>query len=238
MPRVSARMRCAIRTASPAGVLARCCSSRIWPLRFEKTLSITSRVEASARSRPRLAAVRVLSGVSSVVPSAASRVVVVAAPEALVGDHDLGGGAGEQVGERLVLVLVGGHDRVAERQPARVGQQHEPDAPDEAVLRARVAVAGEAGELASLLAAGVVRDRELGAVGEPDAARVEPAREPLLHDRDQLDQAAQAAVVLRLLGRRQTPTALPHRSSRSRRFSTRSAQRSTARGRDRTPGGG
>ena len=45
-------------------------------------------------------------------------VAVAAAPEALVGDHDLGRGAGEQVGERLVLVLVGGHDRVAERQPA------------------------------------------------------------------------------------------------------------------------
>ena len=48
---------------------------------------------------------------------------VVAAPEALVGDHDLGRGAGEQVGERLVLVLVGGHDRVAERQAALVGEQ-------------------------------------------------------------------------------------------------------------------
>src|ERR671919_415605 len=51
MPSVSARMRCAIRTASPAGVLARCRSSRIWPLRLAKTLSITSRLEASARSR-------------------------------------------------------------------------------------------------------------------------------------------------------------------------------------------
>jgi hypothetical protein len=50
---------------------------------------------------------------------------VVAPPEAFVGDHDLGRGAGEQVGERLVLLLVGGHDRVPERQPARVGEQDE-----------------------------------------------------------------------------------------------------------------
>ena len=83
--------------------------------------------------------------------------------------------------------------------------KHEPHAPDEAVLRLRVAVAGEAGELASLLAARVAGDRELGAVGEPDAAGVEPARELLLHDRDQLDQAAQPAVVLRLVGQMRKP---------------------------------
>ena len=51
-------MRRAIRTASPAGVFAGCCSSRIWPFRLAKMLSITSRVEASARSRPRLVTVR------------------------------------------------------------------------------------------------------------------------------------------------------------------------------------
>ena len=61
-------MRWAIRRASPAGVRARCRSSRICSFRLEKTLSITRRVEASARSRPRLLAVRLLSGVSSVVP--------------------------------------------------------------------------------------------------------------------------------------------------------------------------
>ncbi len=72
---------------------------------------------------------------------------VAAAPEALVGDHDLGRGAGKEVGEWLVLLLVGGHDRVAERQPALVGQQDEPHAPDEAVLRLGVAVAGKAGEV-------------------------------------------------------------------------------------------
>ena len=59
--------------------------------------------------------------------------LVVPAPEALVADHDLGRGAGEQVGERLVLLLVCRDDRVAERQPALVGQQHQPHAPDVAV---------------------------------------------------------------------------------------------------------
>jgi hypothetical protein len=68
------------------------------------------------------------------------------------------------------------------------------------VLRAGEAVAGKAGEPASLLAAGVGGNRELAAVGEAHAAGVEPAREPLLHDRDQLDQAAQPALVLRLIG--------------------------------------
>ena len=87
---------------------------------------------------------------------------VAATPETLVGDDDLGRDAGQKVGERLVLLLVGGHDRVPERQAAFVGQEDEPDAPDEAVLRARVAVASEAGEVASLLAAGIVGDRRAG----------------------------------------------------------------------------
>src|SRR5439155_7624276 len=120
IPIVSARMRCAIRAARPAGVFARGCSSRIWPFRFEKTLSITSLSEASARSRKRLAAVRVLSGVSSA--GGGEPVRVVAAPEAFVGDHDLRLGAGEQVGERLVFLLVGGHEGVAERKAAAVGE--------------------------------------------------------------------------------------------------------------------
>ena len=107
---------------------------------------------------------RFLSGVSSLVPAAASRVCVVAAPEALVGDHDLGGRAREQVGERLVLLLVCRNDRVAERQAAAVGQQHQPDAVDEAVLRLGEAEAGKAGELASPLAARIVGDTDQGAV--------------------------------------------------------------------------
>jgi hypothetical protein len=78
---------------------------------------------------------------------------LVGAPEALVGDHDLGRVAGEQVGERLVLLLVGGDDRVAEWQAAAVGQQHEADAVDEAMLRLRKAEAGKARELAPPLAA-------------------------------------------------------------------------------------
>jgi hypothetical protein len=52
----------------------------------------------------------------------------------LVGDEELGLGAGEQVGERLVLLLVRRHERVAERQAAPVGDEHEPDAVDIAVL--------------------------------------------------------------------------------------------------------
>jgi hypothetical protein len=44
------------------------------------------------------------------------------------------GGAGEQVGERLVLLLAREHERVSKWQPPRVGQQDEPYAPAEAVL--------------------------------------------------------------------------------------------------------
>ena len=73
------------------------------------------------------------------------------------------------------------------------------------MLRLREAEAGEAGELAPPLAAGIVGDTDQGAVAEPNAARVEPAREPLLHDREQLDQRSQPAVVLRLLGQVRKP---------------------------------
>src|SRR5437762_1024943 len=97
---VRARMRWAIRTASPPGVFARWRSSRIWPFRLAKTLSITCREEASARS---------------------------------------------------------------------------------------------------LLAARIARDRELGAISQPNTARVEPACELLLHARDQLDERPQTPVVLRLI---------------------------------------
>src|SRR6266702_1517576 len=121
---VRARMRWAMRTASPAGVLARWRSSRICPLRLAKTLSITSREEASARSRPRLAAVPVSRSAS--------------------GSYSFS---------------LPGHDRVAERQPPLVGQKDESHAPDEAVMRLRVAVAGEAGERGSLLAARIAGDR-------------------------------------------------------------------------------
>jgi hypothetical protein len=104
--------------------------------------------------------------------------------------------------------------RTSSRLPARscsraaarlVDQKDGPDAPHEAMLRFRVAVAREAGELGSFSAAGVVGDRELGAIGEPDATRVQPAREPLLHDRDQLDKRPQAPVVLRLLRQMRKP---------------------------------
>src|SRR5262245_26844938 len=100
---VSARMRCAIRTASPAGVRARWRSSRIYSFRLEKTLSITS---AGGSERPLTADV---GGRWALVRCEQGRAAggqprgVVSAPEALVADHDLGRGAGEQVGERLVL---------------------------------------------------------------------------------------------------------------------------------------
>src|SRR5436309_15643256 len=83
--------------------------------------------------------------------------------------------------------LVRRHDRVAERQPALVGQEDEPDAPDKTVVRLRVAVAGEASELGSLLAARIARDRELGAISQPNTAPVEPACELLTPARGQPD---------------------------------------------------
>jgi hypothetical protein len=56
-----------------------------------------------------------------------------------------------------------------------------------------------AGEVASLLAARIVRDRDLAAVSKPSTAAIEETGEPLLHDADQLDQATQPPVVLRLV---------------------------------------
>jgi hypothetical protein len=76
------------------------------------------------------------------------------------------------------------------------------------VLRLRVAVAGEACELAALLAAGVAGDRQLRAVGEPNATVVEPAHQSLLHARDQLDERPQATVVLRLVRQPRKPARL------------------------------
>jgi hypothetical protein len=70
-------------------------------------------------------------------PGGGESLLVLAAPEALVADHDLRCIAGEQAGERLVLLLVCGYDRVAERQPALVGQKHQAHTPDEAVRRLR-----------------------------------------------------------------------------------------------------
>ena len=72
-------------------------------------------------------------------------------------------------------------------------------------LGAGEAVAGEARELAALRAAGVVRDRQLCPVRESCTAEADPACDPLLHDREQLDQPAQATVVLRLLGQMRKP---------------------------------
>jgi len=110
-----------------------------------------------------------------------------------------------KVCERFVLFLVRRHDRVAEGQPAPVGQQHEPDTEHEPVLRFRVAVAGMTSEVASLLTTGVIRDRNLAAVGEADTAAVEKAGQLLLHRTDQLDQPTESTVVLRLIRQMRKP---------------------------------
>jgi len=112
---------------------------------------------------------------------------------------------GQQLGDRLVFLLARRHQRVPERQPALVAEQDEPQPVDEAVLRLRVAKAGAAGEAAALCAAGVVGDPDQRPVGKPSAAQVEPGGEPLLHGREQPDQATQAPVVLRLRGQVREP---------------------------------
>jgi hypothetical protein len=57
-----------------------------------------------------------------------------------------------------------------------------------------------------LLAARIAGDRQLGAVSQAHAAHVQPARQLLLHQRDQLDQRPQAPLVLRLVGQMREPT--------------------------------
>jgi hypothetical protein len=99
-----------------------------------KTLSITSRLEACERSRRLVGGRALLRRCQERRAAACEPRAIGDAPEALVGDEELGLGAGEQVGERLVLLLVRRHERVAERQAAPVGDQHEPDAVDIAVL--------------------------------------------------------------------------------------------------------
>ena len=59
--------------------------------------------------------------------------------------------------------------------------------------------------MASLLTVRRVRDRDLAAVGESCTARVEETGELLLHRADQLDQATQPSVVLRLVGEMRKP---------------------------------
>src|SRR5438552_3878203 len=85
---------------------------------------------------------------------------VAATPEALVGDHDGGRRAAQEVGEWLVLLLVGRHDRVAERHAAAVREQDEPHPVDESVLRLGETEAGKAGELAPLRASRIVGDAD------------------------------------------------------------------------------
>src|SRR4051794_24078704 len=112
MPRVSARLRCVIRSVSPAGVLARFCSSCIWPFGVGEDA-----LDREPGWGERAFAAGVGGGVCLVRGEegrfgAGELWVVGASSEALVGDHDLARGAGEQVGERLVLMLVGGHFQI------------------------------------------------------------------------------------------------------------------------------
>ena len=60
-------------------------------------------------------------------------------------------------------------------------------------------------ELAPLPAAGIVGDSDQRPVAQPDAATVEPARQPLLDNADQPDERPQAPVVLRLVGQVREP---------------------------------
>lgn len=181
---VSASRRCAIRAASPAGVLAKWFSRRIWPFRLAKTLSITSRLEARTRSRRSVADVRSFAGVTSVVPQRASRARKARPQRPLSAIRSAASGAGEQISDRLVLLLVGRHKHVAERQATPVGDEHEADAVDVAMLGLGVAVAGGAGEAAARPAARVVGDADQPPVGEASTAGVEPAGQPLLHARE------------------------------------------------------
>jgi hypothetical protein len=87
-----------------------------------------------------------------------------------------------------------------------VGQRRRQAAlPTRSVLRLRVSVARETGEGASLYAAGVVGTAEQRPVGESHLAAVQPAGKALLDGGDQLDERAQAAVVLRLRGQVREP---------------------------------
>jgi hypothetical protein len=67
------------------------------------------------------------------------------------------------------------------------------------VLRLGVAIASGASEAAARRAARVVGDADQRPVGEPGAACVKPGGEALLDAREQLDEQAQPAVVLRLV---------------------------------------
>jgi hypothetical protein len=103
---VSASRRWAIRWMSPAGVLARCCSSRIWHLRLAIVDSTTRRKRARLRSESALSAV----------PT----------PQTLVADEQVAAVGEHELTHGLVLLLVGGDECVPAGQPRAIDQQHEP----------------------------------------------------------------------------------------------------------------
>ena len=101
---------------------------------------------------------------------------------------------------------VGGHNGVAQGQPALIGQEHQPHSPDEAVLGLGAAIAGKAGEPTPPLAAGIVSDHERCTVSQPDPTHLKEAGQLLLHDADKSHEAPQFAVVLGLIGPARKPT--------------------------------
>ncbi len=197
---VSASSRCAIRCASPAGVLARCCSSRIWPLRLLMVDSITSRRPARRRSRARLSAVRTRSGVRMANVLQGECLAVLAAPQAFVRDQRASRMGGGQLTHRLVLLFVGRDERVPERHSVAVGHQDETHPPHVLALGGAVAVGGSAREFAAALAASVVGNPEQGAVRDPQTTLRDQLRDPQLHGRERRREPTQTPVVLRLLG--------------------------------------
>src|SRR5215217_2852497 len=167
MPIVSASSRWTIRCASPAGVLARWRSRRIWHLRLEMVDSITS------RSRPGLPLPLEVGGVACALGGEdrhllqRERLGVLASPQAFVGDQGAAFVRSRELTHGLVLLLVGRDERVTQRQTVGVGDKDKPHAPQILALGRAIAVGGGAGKVAAARAAGVVGDPDQGAVGEP-----------------------------------------------------------------------
>jgi len=87
-----------------------------------------------------------------------------------------------RVEQRLVLVLVGGHDREASGSPRRSVRSTSRTPHTPLALGRTEAVAGDAGELAVGGTAGVVGDPDQRAFGKPAPAGLKQARQPLPDD--------------------------------------------------------
>ena len=165
---------------SPAGVFARCCSSRIWHLRLEIV------VRRSAASRGALAG----EGVGCAIARWISQPVA---------DEDLAAVTKRELTHRLVLLLVGGDDRVADRQPLGSTSRHEPHPrPIRSSTRSSRRRRGRRTRSSAR------NRRSWRPIWVPSASRV-----PQIQLRR---QRAQPPVVLRLVGKMQEPAqqAKPH----------------------------